>query len=126
MSPIRSPLGAIGALLVALEAVLAGSLFVLPAYSPQSWVVVVTMVTVFVAVASVVLWMVVYLTVKKPGFLFSPAEVAQLSESAQQEMYSIPYSRFSLETSGSSPADRGAGSEGMEIQDSDDLAEPRK
>ena len=76
MSSIRSPLGAVGALLVALEAVLAGSLFVLPPYSAQSWVVVITMVTIFVAVASVVLWMVVYLTVKKPGFLFSPAEIA--------------------------------------------------
>ena len=55
MSAIRSPLGAVGALLVALEAVLAGSLFVLPPYSAQSWVVVITMVAVFVAVASVVL-----------------------------------------------------------------------
>ena len=91
MSPIRSPLGAVGALLVALEAVCAASLFALPAYSMQSWVVVMTMVAVFVAVASVVLWMVVYLTVKKPGFLFNPAEVAQLSESAQQGIYSIPY-----------------------------------
>ena len=107
MSPIRSPLGAVGALLVALEAVCAASLFALPAYSMQSWVVVMTMVAVFVAVASVVLWMVVYLTVKKPGFLFNPAEVAQLSESAQQGIYSIPYSRPSLGPSDSSLTDRG-------------------
>jgi hypothetical protein len=64
------------------------------------------MVTVLVAVASVVLWMVVYLTVKKPGFLFNPAEVAQLSESAQQDIYSIPYARPSLGPSGPSLTDR--------------------
>jgi len=122
LSPIRSPLGAVGALLVALEAVLAGSLFVLPAYSPQSWVVVITMVTVFVAVAFVVLWMVVYLTVKKPGFFFNPAEVAHLSESAQQGIYSIPYSRFSVETVDSGLTDSDPGANETPARNSDSSA----
>ena len=91
----------------------------------QSWVVAVTMVTVFVAVASVVLWTVVYLTVRKQGFLFNPAEVAQLSESAQQGIYSIPYSRFSLQASDSVPADREADSDESPIVDSKNVVEPR-
>lgn len=88
--PIRSPLGAIGAILVALEAVFGGALFALDGKPVLQAAMVATMIAVFVPVAIVVLWMVVYLTVRNPGFLFNPAEVAKLSESVQHGIYAIP------------------------------------
>lgn len=96
MGPIRSPLGAIGVILVALEAVFGGTLLALDAAPALQTIMVLTMVTVFALVTLVVLWMVVYLTLKKPGFLFNPAEVAQLSESVQQVIYTPPRGRVSL------------------------------
>ena len=96
MGPIRSPLGAIGAILVALEAVFGGALFALDGKPVLQAAMVATMIAVFVLVSLVVLWMVVYLTLKKPGFLFNPAEVAQLSESVQQAIYTPPGGRVSL------------------------------
>lgn len=88
--PIRSPLGAIGVILVALEAVFSGALFALDDMHELRTAMVATMIAVFAAVTLVVLWMVVYLTLKNPGFLFNPAEVAKLSESVQRGIYAIP------------------------------------
>ena len=96
MAPVRSPLGAIGFLLVALEAIFGGALFALDADPWLRLAMVTTMIVIFVPVAIVVLWMVVYLTVKNPGFLFNPAEVAQLSESVQRGVYAMPDSNVSL------------------------------
>ena len=97
MGTIRSPLGAVGAILVALEAVFGGTLFALDTASGLRVAIVVTMIAVFISVTAVVLWMVVYLTIKNPGFLFNPAEVARLSETARRGIYAIPSSRISLE-----------------------------
>lgn len=97
MKPVRSSLGAIGALLVALEAIFGGALFALGADPWLRLAMVTTMIAVFVPAAIVVLWMVVYLTVKNPGFLFNPAEVAQLSEAVQRVIYVPPSGRLSLE-----------------------------
>ena len=96
MGPVRSPLGAIGALLVALEAIFGGALFALDADPWLRLAMVTTMIVGFVPTAGVVLWMVVYLAVKNPGFLFNPAEVAQLSESVQRGVYALPDSKVSL------------------------------
>ena len=96
MVPIRSPLGAIGVTLVALETVFGGTLFALNDAPTVQMAMAATMIVVFVAIVSVVLWMVVYLTLKSPGFLFNPAEVARLSESVQQVIYSPPGGRLSL------------------------------
>ena len=99
MTLIRSPLGAIGAILVALEAVFGGTLFALDDSFWLRVAIVVTMIVVFVSVTAIVLWMVVYLTVKNPGFLFSPVEVAQLSESVQRNIYSMPNTDVSTDDS---------------------------
>ena len=96
MGPVRSPLGAIGALLVALEAIFGGALFALDADPWLRLAMVTTMIVVFVPTAGVILWMVVYLAVKNPGFLFNPAEVAQLSEAVQRGVYALPDSKVSL------------------------------
>ena len=90
MATIRSPLGAIGVILVALEVVFGGIVLALDEAPVLRAVMAVAMVAVFAAVALVVLWMVVYLTLKNPGFLFNPAEVAKLSESVQRGIYAIP------------------------------------
>lgn len=96
MGPVRSPLGAIGALLVALEAIFGGALFALDTDPWLRLAMVTTMIVGFVPTAGVVLWMVVYLAVKNPGFLFNPAEVAQLSESVRRGVYALPDSTVSL------------------------------
>ena len=91
MVPIRSPLGAIGALLVALEGIAGATLFALD--SDPLWLrvaIVAVMMFVLLMVAGVVLWVIIYFTIKNPGFLFNPAEVAQLSESAQQRFFPSP------------------------------------
>lgn len=116
MKPVRSPLGAIGALLVALEAIFGGALFALGADPWLRLAMVTTMIAVFVPAAIVVLWMVVYLTVKNPGFLFNPAEVAQLSEAVQRVIYVPPSGRLSLEdelpdSSAAGEADSGQGAD---------------
>lgn len=97
MGPVRSPLGAIGVILVAMEAAFGGALFALDDDPWLRLAMVTTMIVVFVPTACVVLWMVVYLAVKNPGYLFNPAEVAQLSESVQRVIYDPPAGRLSLE-----------------------------
>ena len=74
--------------------------------------IVATMVGVFVAVSAVVLWMLIYLTIKNPGYLFSPGEVAKLSESVQKDVYSIPTGHVSLESEDLSVSRRSAGGSG--------------
>lgn len=93
---VRSPLGAIGVVLVALEAVLGASLFALEGDRSLQLLLVAVMSMVLVSVTSVVLWLVVYLAIKKPGFLFNPSEVASLSEDVQQRLYAMPENRISL------------------------------
>lgn len=97
MGPVRSPLGAIGVILVAMEAVFGGALFALESAPLLRVVMAGTMIAVFVPTACVVLWMVVYLTVKNPGFLFNPADVAQLKEPTQRDFYDLSSGRLSLE-----------------------------
>ena len=90
MIPVRSPLGAIGVILVALEAIF-GSIVLFSDASPGlRAAMAAAMIAVLAVVTLVVLWMVVYLTLKNPGFLFNPAEVAKLSESVQRGIYAIP------------------------------------
>ena len=69
--------------MVFMEGIAGATLFALD--SDPLWLrvaIVTIMLLVFVSVTSVVLWVVIYFAVKNPGFLFNPAEVAQLSESA--------------------------------------------
>ncbi len=88
MLPIRSPLGAIGALLIAMEGIAGATLFALA--SDPLWLrvaIVTVMMLVLLIVSAVVLWIIIYFAIKNPGFLFNPAEVAQLSESAQHRFF---------------------------------------
>ena len=84
-------------MLVALEAIAGGSLFALDADPWLRMAIVATMLVVLVVVTGVVLGIAIYFTVKNPGFLFNPAEVAQLSEAAQQTFFP-PANVIALET----------------------------
>jgi hypothetical protein len=84
MLPIRSPLGAIGAILVALEGVAGGSLFALDPGSALQTAMVAAMIFVFVTVTLVVLGMIIYFAVRQPAYLFNPSDI---SESAHLTLY---------------------------------------
>ncbi|MEK7807423.1 MAG: hypothetical protein AAB528_06780 [Chloroflexota bacterium] len=84
MLPIRSPLGAIGAILVALEGVAGGSLFALDSGSVLQTAMVAAMIFAFVAVTVVVLCVYIYFAVRKPAYLFNPSDI---SESAHLALY---------------------------------------
>ncbi len=77
MLPIRSPLGAIGAILVALEGVAAGALFALRS-NPilQGWLVA-AMIFVLVLVTLAILGVVVYFAICKPAYLFNPSDISE-------------------------------------------------
>ena len=93
---IRSPLGAIGAILVALEGVAGGSLVALESGSSlQAWMVA-AMIFVFVAVTLVVLGIIIYFAVRKPAYLFSPSDI---SESAHSDLYTGSSTRRYIEVS---------------------------
>jgi hypothetical protein len=84
MLPIRSPLGAIGAILVALEGIAGGSLFALDSGSGLQIAMVAAMISVFAAVTLVVLGIIVYFSVRQPAYLFNPSDI---SESAHVILY---------------------------------------
>jgi hypothetical protein len=84
MLPIRSPLGAIGAILVALEGVAGGSLFALDSSSVLQTAMVAAMILVFVAVTVVLLGVIIYFAVRQPAYLFNPSDI---SESAHLALY---------------------------------------
>lgn len=84
MGPIRNPLGAIGAILVALEGVAGGSLVALESGSAlQTWMVG-SMIFVIVSVTHVVLGTIIYFAVSNSAYLFSPSDI---SESAHLNLY---------------------------------------
>lgn len=84
MGPIRSPLGALGAILVLLEGIAGATLFALDSDPHLRLAIVVTIISVFALTTLTVLGIVVYFAIAKPGFLFNPADVGQLDEAAQQ------------------------------------------
>ena len=84
MLPIRSRLGAIGAILVALEGVAGGSLVALESGSDLQFAMVAAMIFVFVAVTIVVLGVIIFFAVRRPGYLFNPSDI---SESAHVSLY---------------------------------------
>ena len=72
MALIRGPLRVIGAIVLAMEIILAGTLFAL-GYAPVlQMAVAIAMSAVFAAFTLVALGLLVYLTLKNPGALFSP------------------------------------------------------
>ena len=96
MGPIRSPLGALGAILVLLEGIAGATLFALDSDPHLRLAIVVTIISVFALTALTVLGIVVYFAIAKPGFLFNPADVGQLDESAQQIFLSSSHDDVSL------------------------------
>ncbi len=83
MGPIRSPLGAMGAILVLLEGIAGASLFALDSDPNLRLAMVVTIIFVLVLITLTVLGVIIYFTVTNPGFLFNPADVGKLGETAQ-------------------------------------------
>ena len=82
-NPIRSPLGAVGALLVALEAIAGGTLLALESDPGLRIALVVAMIAVLVAVTVVILGLIIHVAKTNPAYLFNPAEIGQLSAEAQ-------------------------------------------
>ena len=88
MGPIRSPLGAIGTILVLLEGIAGATLFALDSDPHLRLAIVVTIIVVFGLVTLTVLGITIYFTITNPGFLFNPADVGQLGETAQRRFFS--------------------------------------
>ena len=88
MGPIRSPLGAIGTILVLLEGIAGATLFALDSDPYLRLAIVVTIIVVFGLVTLTVLGITIYFTITNPGFLFNPADVGQLGETAQRRFFS--------------------------------------
>lgn len=72
---IRSPLGAVGAILTALEAIVGGSLFAVKDEYLLQLILVSAMGFILVAVSLTVIWLVVYFALKNPGLLFAPGDI---------------------------------------------------
>lgn len=87
--PIRSPLGALGAILVGLEGVAGATLFALDSDPHLRSIMAYTIIGGFILITSTVLILVCYFAKTNPGFLFNPADVGQLSESVQQRIFRI-------------------------------------
>ena len=75
MGIVRSPLGALGALMVLLQAIAGGSLFGLQSQPTIQWVIVIMMVACISAITCLVIWLVIYFALKRPGLLFSPRDI---------------------------------------------------
>lgn len=71
MALIRGPLWVIAAVLLAMEIILAGTLFALGDAPVLRVAVVIAMSAAFAAFTLVALWLLVYLTLKNPRVLFS-------------------------------------------------------
>ena len=84
-NPIRSPLGAVGALLVTLEAIAGGTLFALDANPGLRIAIVATMIAVIATVTVVILGLIIYVAKTNLAYLFNPAEIGQLSAEAQTQ-----------------------------------------
>ena len=70
MALIRGPLWVIAAIVLAMEIVLAGTLFALTDVPALRLAVIIAMSAAFAAFTLVALWLIVYLTLKNPGALF--------------------------------------------------------
>ncbi len=82
---IRSPLGALGALMVLLQGIAAAALVPLESQPDLQRLLVWLMVGVTIAITSVVVIVVLWFTFRRPGLLFSPRDI---SMQAHLELYS--------------------------------------
>lgn len=89
MGPIRSPLGALGAILVGMEGVAGATLFALGSDPHLRSVMVYTIIGGFIIITLATLALVAFFAKTNPGFLFNPADVGKLSEAAQQRFFRI-------------------------------------
>ena len=79
-----------GTILVLLEGIAGASLFALDSDPNLRLAMVVTIIVVLVLITLTVLGITIYFAITNPGFLFNPADVGQLSETAQQKFFSTP------------------------------------
>lgn len=84
MSTIRSPLGALGALLVLLQGISAGALAVLRDQPTLQFILVITMVAIAAVVTGVVAFVVIRFALRNPGLLFNPGDI---ESSVHQYLY---------------------------------------
>ena len=84
MSLIRSPLGALGALLVSMQAISVGALVAVNSQPYLQIAIVVVMLLVVFAVAATVCFLVVLFALQRPGLLFNPQDIAQ---SVHRDLY---------------------------------------
>ncbi len=77
MIVIRSPLGALGALIVLLEGIAAGALVAVKSQPALQWILVIMMVFLTSAITLLVIWIVWRFARNNPGLLFSPQDISQ-------------------------------------------------
>lgn len=87
MIVVRSPLGAIGAIVVLLQGISAGALLALRSQPVLQWVLVIMMVSMTTVITGVVVWMVVRFARSNPALLF-PAQ--DIDPSVQRLIYAPP------------------------------------
>ncbi|MSQ06081.1 MAG: hypothetical protein EXR54_07455 [Dehalococcoidia bacterium] len=75
MTVIRSPLGALGALMVLLHGIAAGALVAVRSQPVLQWMLVIMMVSLTDLITLLVLWIVWHFARTRPGLLFSPQDI---------------------------------------------------
>lgn len=69
---IRSPLSAIGAIVVLIQVISAGALFAIRSQVILQWILVILIAGVTVTFTILIVWLVIHLTHKNPAYLFNP------------------------------------------------------
>ena len=87
MSAIRSPLGALGALMALVQSVTAGALFAVRSNPLLQLMLVVQLIVVTSIITLLVISLIIYFTRKNPGLLFSPQDI---DSSVHERLYLPP------------------------------------
>lgn len=72
---VRSPLGAIGGILVLIQGIAAGALFGVSSHPTLQFILVVLIVVVTIAVTILVIWLIIRLVRLNPAYLFNPQDI---------------------------------------------------
>lgn len=102
MNTIRSPLGALGALLVLLQGISAGAIAVLQNQAILQFILVITMVIIAVVITGVVTFVVIRFTLRNPGLLFNPQDI---DPSVHKTLYASESGKISITLIKESPQD---------------------
>jgi hypothetical protein len=98
---IKSPLGAIGAIVVLIQAISAGALFAIRSQIALQWILVILIAIVTLAFTTLVIWLVVHLTHRDPAYLFNPQDI---DPSVHRAIYASQSDKIEVELEDKKPS----------------------